>query len=194
MASSYNQSFHIDRNETGRDGWDLVLGTSDHITNQGTITNGTAGTFTNSGTFTNPSGKTISNAGTVACSSGSLVTFAANSGYRFTPDAMTTASTANMKVRGFTTVKSTKTAKTITMPGTSMTIGDVKFIYCLQASATGFVHVKVGKSTLTYDGANWTYKFKKTGHGVGIMKVSSTRFIEIWRTVADGTALTSTST
>lgn len=191
--ASYNQSWYRDVDSTGT-GHTMVLGSSDKLKNYGTITNGTGATFTNNGTFSNPSGYTISNAGTIANSSGSLITFAANSSLRFTPDAMTTASTANMKVRGFTTVKSTKTAKTITLPTTSMAIGDVKYIFCTNATATGFVRVKAGSTACTFDGANYCYKFLKSGHGVGFMKVSATRLMEIARTVADGTAIGSTTT
>jgi hypothetical protein len=187
--ASYNQAFYEDVDSTGT-GHTMVLGSSDKLTNAGTITN--SGTFTNSGTLANSG--TLSNSATIANSSGALITFAANSSFKFTADAMTTASTATMKVRGFTTVKSTKTSKTITLPTTAMAIGETKYIFCTNATATGFVRVKAGSTAVTFDGANYCYKFLKSGHGVGFMKVSATRLMEIARTVADGTAIGSTTT
>lgn len=71
-------------------------------------------------------------------------------------------------------------------------VGAVKMILCTAASATGFVHVKLGTG-ITFDGTNTGYKFKKANTAVIIAAATTNRWYEVYRSVADGTALTSTS-
>ena len=138
----------------------------------------------------------VATGGTLTVASGGIVQFESGSKIQEMVETKTTASTGTVLNRsGLTVVKSTKTAKTLTMA--APVAGETKKIVCTSASATGFVFVKM-PSTVTIDGTNWAYKFKKGSETaptvVCLQAISATRWIETYRSVADGTALTSTST
>jgi hypothetical protein len=126
-------------------------------------------------------------------SSGGEVELESGAALREPVTAITTASASTtIEAYGLVTLKSTATAKTVSVNAPSG--GERLSLHCLNASSTGYIGVNVGSTGRTFDGTNYIYQFKKAGEHVEIIAASTTRWIEISRSVANGTALTSTST
>ncbi len=191
---SYNSKIYMAQGTS-----ELVITSSGTLTNNGTITNDSSGTITNSGTFTNSTGATFTNSGTItsngtiAVGSSGAITIAAN-GYLAAPAARVTTGTTGTTLPsyGMSVLKSTATSKAFTL-GTPVA-GMRKTLYCESASSTGFISVNMGASGRTFDGTNWVLKFMKADTKVILECLNTGRWIETYRSVADGTALGSTST
>lgn len=117
-----------------------------------------------------------------------------NGGLKESVTAFTTASTGSITQfnNAITVTSSGGTAKSLSLSGAA--VGDKLTIHWLTATATGFVSVNVGGTARTFDGANYIYKGLKSGEFVKIQLATTGRWIELARSVADGTALGSTST
>jgi len=205
---AYNQGHYNDYNNTTSD-YTVYRSSAERVydksarTNAGTVTH--SGTNTFSGTVTHSGTNTFS--GTVTHSgtetfTGALhgnggVNIGSSGRFRMAPRALTTGTTAAaIPQKAFLTVSSTKTAKSFTCYGS--TVGTRIVIYCKNASATGYVQVSfassAGATARTFDGSNYLLRFKKAATYIEYMLATTGRWMELTRSVADGTALTSTST
>jgi hypothetical protein len=129
--------------------------------------------------------------------SGAVIDIQGGVKMQYPVERLTTATTGSAMARnGMTVLKSTKTAKTFTMA--TPVIGEHKWIACVNASTTGKITVKSGSSGRTFDGTNWILDFKKGSDAVPtivhLVAETTARWIEVYRSVADGTSISSTST
>ncbi len=133
--ASYNANVYTKQGST-----ELVVDSSGLITVEGTLSISTGGTQTINGTQTISTGATQTVNGTLAMGSSATFQHAAivettgvninNSGYSFVGS--TTGTTVQLY--------------TLDAPAT----GGVKYIYCSNASATGFVNVETGSTAITF--------------------------------------------
>jgi hypothetical protein len=188
---AYNQGSHKDFG-----GSTQVVGSSDTLTINGTLVNGTGGTLTNNGTLTSATGGTLAVNGAMTMGAESSLDITTGGKISKASAVFTTASTGSIPVGSVVEVKSTGgTSIAFSLSGTPE-IGDSLTVLCTAATATGFVSINVGggSTTLTFDGTNNVYKCLKSEVGFKIEMVSTGRWMETYRSVADGTSLGSTST
>ena len=135
----------------------------------------------------------VASGGEIDVESGGKIQIASGGSLEGPAALVSTATTSTtIPAYGVTVLKSTLTAKTVTLA--TPVGGERKVIYATNASATGFMKVHSGSSNRTFDGSNWILVFKKANTHVILDALSTLRWIESYRSIADGTALTSTDT
>jgi len=155
MASdaSYNASVYTKQGST-----ELVVDSSGVLTLEGTLNS--------TGTITVSAGGTLSVAGTISLTTAGVLKHSVVS--------ETTA--ANLSESGVSVVSSTGTKElyTIDTPAAGVT----KYIYCDSASATGFVNVYTGATSITFGETtdNHYLKFNAAEEAVSLVGISATKW------------------
>ena len=137
----------------------------------------------------------VTSSGELEIESGGLLDIQAGAKFTVPVESLSTATTGSaMAANGMSVISATKTAKTFTL-GTPVA-GMKKKIVCTNATATGKISVNMGSSDRTFDGTNWVYDFLKGSDAiptiVHLICLTTGRWIETYRSVADGTTLAST--
>ena len=134
----------------------------------------------------------VKSGGEIEVESGGIIDFESGAKMKMAVDVFTTASTGTLQAQGMSVFSSTKTADSLSMA--APVAGMFKWLYCSNATATGYVAVNVGGTGRTYDGSNYIYQFKAANTWVALVCQSTSRWREVYRSSTESTSINDTST
>ena len=171
--ASYNANVYIKQGTT-----ELVVDSSGLLTvegnlsSTGTVTIASGGTIAIDGTLTSTGTLTVSAAGTLSVAGTLSLTTAGV----FKHSVVSETTAANLSESGVSVLSSTGTKElyTIDTPAAGVT----KYLYCDSASATGFVNVYTGATSITFGETtdNHYLKFNAAEEAVVIVGLSATKW------------------